>query len=68
MIKRIALVTIFSATLFTSPINAGDVDCDAMVEECIDKNPYFLVLTPGKFLAYNSGCSQAGAICESMQG
>jgi len=67
MIKRILLMTAFAATLITSPINAGDVDCEAMVAECIDNNPYFVVVTPYQYLAYNRGCSEAGEICESMQ-
>jgi len=68
MIKRILLITAFAATMFTSPINAGDVDCDAMVAECMTKNPYISFINPIAWSAYQLGCSNAGDICKEMQG
>ncbi|NGP87152.1 hypothetical protein [Fodinibius halophilus] len=50
-----------------SNTNALDVDCDAMVEECSDRNPYWYILQPGEWAAYEMGCGNAGDICKAMK-
>lgn len=66
---KILMIFLFISSSFLINTNEAhaQVDCEEMVSDCIDGNPYNAFVTPGYYVGYNQGCESAGSFCLAQQ-